>query len=217
MVIAAGPIGRDPAQRLARQELAKAIYHPHESFIQWLEDQLDKLFNNASVSVHGGWWALVALTGLAVIVVAVAIRQIGPLARSRARRSPGPLHATVAMTAQQHRDLAERYAADGDYAGAIGEYLRAIATGLEERAVLAPSPGRTAAELAAEAGRLLPGQADELTAAARLFDEVCYGGRSGTRDGAERLRALDGAIRTARATVDDRSATRPAHAVPLPS
>jgi hypothetical protein len=121
------------------------------------------------------------------------------------------------MTAQQHRDLAERFAADGDYSGAIGEYLRAIATELEERAVLAPSPGRTAGELAAEAGRLLPGQADELTAAARLFDEVCYGGRAGTLDGAERLRALDGAIRTARATMGDRHAVRPAQALALPS
>ncbi len=60
--------------------------------------------------------------------------------------------------------------------------------------MLANLPGRTADELAAEAGRLLPGLAPALTTAARLFNEVRYGDRAGTRAGYEQLRALDEAV-----------------------
>jgi hypothetical protein len=198
MVIAGGPIGRDPAQLLARQELAKATYHPGESFLSWLNSELSKLFNGASAAIPGGWWAVVALGALVVILIALVLGRIGPLGRSGRAATAGPLAGPSPLTAQQHRDLARQLAADGDCSGAILEYGRAIAAELTERALLAPRPGRTADELAAEAALLLPGRAAELTAAARLFDDVCYGGRVGTADGAARLRALDDAIRAAR-------------------
>jgi len=193
----AGPIGRPDAQRLAREELAKAEYHPHVSFLTWLSQQLDKLFNRASVDVPGGWWAIVALAALAVLIAALVLARVGPVARSRRRDSAGPLGGDRPMTAQQHRELAQRLAGDGDYSGAVLEYVRAIAAGLEERAILLPRPGRTADELAREAGRRLPGSAAELNAAARQFDDIRYGGRDGTRDGCQRLRTLEAAIRVA--------------------
>lgn len=199
--VAAGqPIGRQAAQRLAREELAKSIYHPRTPFLTWVHDQLNRLFNSANVSVPGGWWAIVALVALAVIVVALVLTQVGPVARSRRRDAPGPLGGAASLTAREHRELAERHAAAGDYSGAIEEYLRAVATGLEERAILAPAAGRTADELAAQAGRLLPGHAADLDAAARLFDDVHYGGRAGTRANAERLRDLEAAVRATSAT-----------------
>jgi hypothetical protein len=194
MVMAAGPIGRDAAQRLARQELAKAMYHPGQSFTAWLSAQLDRLFRNANAAVPGGWWAIVALVALAVLVVALVLAWVGPVARSRQQAGNGPLRGDVPLTAREHRQLAADLAADGDYSGAILECVRAIAADLEERAVLPPRPGRTADELAAEASRLLPGLADELSTAARLFDDIRYGGREGTRDGYDRLKALDTAI-----------------------
>jgi hypothetical protein len=66
-----------------------------------------------------------------------------------------------------------------------------------------PRPGGTASERAAEAARalpaaVLPGGAAALPAAARLFDDVRYGGRAGTREGYEQVRDLDEAIRSAR-------------------
>jgi hypothetical protein len=74
---------------------------------------------------------------------------------------------------------------------------------LEGRGVLPPRPGRTASELAAEAARALPatavpGGAIALHDAARLFDDVRYGGRAGTRHGYELVRDLDSAIMSAR-------------------
>lgn len=193
----AGPIGRQAAQRLARDELAKPEYHPHVSFLTWLSRQLDKLFGSANVDVPGGWWAIVALAALAVIIAALVLARVGPVARTRRRDSPGPLRGDRPMTAREHRELAQRLAQGSDYSAAVLEYVRAIAAGLEERAILPPGPGRTADELAREAGRLLPASAGELTEAARLFDDIRYGGREGTRDGYERLRALEAAIRAA--------------------
>ncbi|MGA2827947.1 MAG: DUF4129 domain-containing protein [Streptosporangiaceae bacterium] len=199
-------IGRQAAQRLAREELSKAIYHPHVSFFQWLAGKagnlLSRLFSGAGAVIPGGWWTLVALAALVVVLAAVILRRIGPVARSR-RGRPGLSESTL-LTAREHRDTAERAAAAGDYAAAILEYLRAIAAGLEERGVLAPDPGRTADEFAGQAGRLLPAHAAGLTSAARLFDDVRYGGQPGTRTGCERLRDLETAI----------AATAPRPAVP---
>jgi hypothetical protein len=193
----AGPIGRQAAQRLARQELSKAIYHPHESFLTWLNHQLDRLFNSASGAVPGGWWTLVALAAAAVLIAAFVFARVGPVASSRRQASTGLLGGARPMTAQQHRELAENLAQAGDYSGAVLEYVRAIAVGLEERAIILPGPGRTADEFAAEAGRLVPALAAELTAASQLFDDIRYGGRDGTRDGYELVRDLDHAVREA--------------------
>jgi hypothetical protein len=202
-----GLIGRQAAQQLARDELSKAVYHPHMSFLQWLAQKagslLSRLFNGASGVIPGGWWALVALAALAALVVAVVLRRIGPVTRSRRARTGG-LSGSTLLTAREHRAAAERAAVAGDYSAAILEYLRAIAASLEERGALRPDPGRTADEFAGQAARLLPAHAAGLASAARLFDDVCYGGQPGTPVGCEQLRDLDTAI----------AATAPRPAVP---
>lgn len=194
---AAPGIGRRAAQRLARQELSKALYHPHQSFGQWLlstvRSLLTRLFSAGNSALPGGWWALAALAAVAVLIVAVIMARVGPVARSR-RAAAGALSGGTLLTARERRERAERSAAAGDYSAAIIESLRAIAAGLEERGVLVPDAGRTADELAGEAGRLMPAHADNLAAAARLFDDVCYGGQRGIRDGYERLRDLGAAV-----------------------
>jgi hypothetical protein len=72
---------------------------------------------------------------------------------------------------------------------------------LEERGILAPRLGRTADELAAEAGRLLPALGTDLGSAARLFDDVRYGDRDGTPAGYALVKRVDAEIRSARVTV----------------
>jgi len=208
---AARPIGRRAAQRLARTELSKAIYHPHEALIQrilgavyqWLID----LFQSAN-SAPGGWWGLVVLAALAVIVIAVIMTRIGPVARRR-RRADDQIQGARAVTASEHRSRAGRLASAGDYSAAILEIVRAIARQLEEQGVLAPQIGRTAGEFANEAGQALPGEADALREAARLFDDVCYGQRPGTPDGYQGLRTLDTRIAAARAEAGEQPAPVP--------
>jgi Domain of unknown function (DUF4129) len=193
--MAAGPIGRIPAQRLARQELSKGIYN-HESFWQWLSGKL-----NVNVAGPVGWWGIVALVAVLVAVAVVVWTGIGPVGRSRRRPGPALLGGADPVTAREHRELARRHAADGDYSGAIVEGVRAIAADLEERALLVLGPARTADELAREAGSLFPDRAAELTAAARLFDDVYYGARAGTPESFALVQRLDEALTSTKAPV----------------
>jgi hypothetical protein len=195
------PIGRRAAQRLAQAELSKAMYHPHEPLTQRIFDLIDhwlsELFNTAN-SAPGGWWALVALAAIAVTVIAVIRTRVGPVAR-RHRRADGRIPGFRATTARDHRLRAASLASAGDYSAAILECVRAIARQLEERGILAPRAGLTADEIADEAAQALPSDAEALRDAARLFDDVCYGQRQGTRDGYQRLHELDARIEGAAA------------------
>lgn len=192
-MIPAGPIARVPAQRLAREELSKAIYHqtsvPGE-ILRALESLLARIFG-ASQAVPGGWWTMVALAALVAGVAAVVLLRTGPFARSARRAAPVSEAGSRPLTARQYRAAAEVAAAGGDYSTAILQRLRAIAASCTERRVLVPDAGRTADELAAQAGTRFPGQAGRLGAAARLFDQIRYGDGAGTRDDYERLRDLD--------------------------
>ncbi|MGH3164952.1 MAG: DUF4129 domain-containing protein [Trebonia sp.] len=197
-MISAAPIGRDPAQRLARRELSKAIYH-QTSVIQTvtgaIERFFERLFSGANSSAPGGWWSLIALVALAVVIVAAILKSVGPLARS-GRRGARPVvqFGTRPLTARQLRDAAAANAADGDYSTAILQRLRAIAVSCEERGILVPNAGRTADELAAQAGTRFPGRGTDLLEAARLFDGIRYGDGTGTAAGYDRLRDLDDAL-----------------------
>ena len=192
-MIAAGPIGRDQAQRLAREELSRAIYHQH-SFGQQVQQAISRFAHRIftiSQAAPGGWWTVVSLAALVVIVVTVIAARLGPLARSA--RQPGLMNdpGTRAMSARQLREAAEECAASGDFSTAILQRLRAIAAGCEERGILRPDAGRTADELATRAATHFPAHRADLAAAARLFDHVRYGDGAGTRDGYARLRDLD--------------------------
>lgn len=77
---------------------------------------------------------------------------------------------------------------------AVVERFRAIVATLEERSVLDEQPGRTADEAARDAGFALPARADQLAAAARLFDAIHYGSGDATEDDDRRMRDLDRAI-----------------------
>ena len=189
-------VGRRAGQRLARTELSKAIYHPQPSLVQrvvhFVLEWLGRLFR-ATQRLPGGWWGFVVLIALVVLLVAVVLARTGPVARARRRRGE-PGATSLARTARDHREAAARLAQAGDYAPAICERVRAIAAELDERGVLAPRIGRTADEFAAEAGRALSSHAAGLLAAARLFDEVRYGRRPGTRAGYEQVTDLDSRI-----------------------
>ena len=185
--------GRRAGQQLARTELSKTIYHHQPSLTErvahFLLTWLSRLFR-ATQGLPGGWWGFVALVVLAVILVAVVLARIGPIAGAQRRRARTSALAPV-RTARDHRDAAIRLAEAGDYGAAICERVRAIAAELDERGILMPRVGRTADEFAAEAGRALPPHAAGLLGAARLFDEVRYGQRAGTRRGYEQVADLD--------------------------
>jgi hypothetical protein len=198
-------IDRGPAQRLARQELARSIYRASwpRRVLNAIGRWLNSLLDGGSGGAHGvQWWAVAALIALAVLCLAGVLYWLGPTRRS-GRRAAASVLGGSQLGAADHRRSSEQLAAAGDFAGAIVERVRAIAADLEQRGVLAVRPGRTASELAAEAARALPaaalpGGAAALHGAARLFDDVRYGGRAGTAAGYDQVRDLDAAVMAAR-------------------
>lgn len=198
-------IHRGPARQLARQELARSLYRlpwwerAEHAISRWL----------ASLGTLGGaqlsWSAVIVLIAVAVLAAAGLLAWVGPARRTRRRRAAAVL-GDRPMSAAEHRRSAEQLAAAADYAGAIVERMRALAVDLEARGILAPRAGRTATELAAEAAAALRGEAAGqpeiaagLTRAARLFEDVRYGGRPGTRAGYEQVRDTDTRIAAVRA------------------
>jgi hypothetical protein len=112
------------------------------------------------------------------------------------------------LSAAEHRATAEQYAAAGNWSAAIRHRLRAVARQLEESAVLDAVPGRTATELARDAGRVIPQLTAELTRAAEAFNDVTYGERPGTESAYRMIADLDDHLRS-RTSASDAGAAAP--------
>ena len=196
-------IDRDAAHEAAQHELAKPIY-PKASLIERLMDWIDELLTRLIVdgsSVPGGWLTISVLLTLLAIAVVVAIR----IARRTMRTNRGGEYALFGeheLSAAEHRVTAEQYAAAGNWSAAIRHRLRAVARQLEESAVLDPVPGRTATELARDAGRVIPHLAAELTRAAEAFNDVTYGERPGTESAYRMIADLDDHLRSRTSSSD---------------
>jgi hypothetical protein len=190
-------IDRDAAHEAAQHELAKPIY-PKASLIERLMDWIDDLFyklESVGASLPGGWLTLSILAILLVIAIVVAVR----IARRTMRTNRGGGHALFGehqLSAAQHRATAEQFAAARDWAAAIRHRLRAVARQLEETGVLDPVPGRTATELARDAGTTIPNLAAELSRGAVAFNDVTYGERPGTESSYRMIADLDDHLRS---------------------
>ena len=190
-------LGRDAAREAAERELSDPAYAAAappllERVLRWIARALDDLLDAAAGISPGGYAGLIVLAVLAVLAV-IAIRlRLGRIGRATARSST--IFDDRVLTAADHRVAADAHAARGAWAEAVRERLRAIVRGLEERDLLDVRAGRTADEAAAEAGRALPDRAADLREAARIFDDVWYGGRAATAAMDARLRAVDDAV-----------------------
>jgi hypothetical protein len=200
-------IDRDAAHEAAQRELGKPIYPKAsvtERLVDWLQDLLDRLTSEAA-SIPGGWLTLLVLLLLLVVAAVVAIRIARRAMRTR-RGGDYELFGERLLSAAAHRATAEQCAAAGDWAAAIRHRLRAVARQLEETGVLDPVPGRTATELARDAGRALPDLASELHRAASAFNDVTYGEMPGTEPAYRLIADLDEHLRShtpAAASVSD--------------
>jgi hypothetical protein len=190
-------IDRDAAHQAAQIELSKPAYakgSAAQQFAEWVNELLYRLLAKTS-SIPGGWFTTTVLLILLAIAVVVAVHIARHTMRTR-RGGDYQLFETAQLTAAQHRATAESYAAQGDWAAAIRHRLRAVARQLEETGVLEPIPGRTANELARDAGAALPHLAGELSQAATAFNDVTYGERPGTEVAYRMTVALDDHLRS---------------------
>ncbi len=190
-------IDRDAAHQAAQIELNKPIYSKGSAarqFAEWVNELLYRLLEKTA-KIPGGWFTTTVLLVLLAVAVVVAIH----VARRTMRTNRGGdylLFEAAQLTAAQHRATAESYAAEGNWSAAIRHRLRAVARQLEESGVLEPALGRTANELARDAGAALPHLAGELAEAATAFNDVTYGERPGTETAYRMIAALDDHLRS---------------------
>ncbi|WP_107068926.1 DUF4129 domain-containing protein [Streptomyces sp. 150FB] len=186
---------RIPAREAAERELSKPMYHEHDpnllqraidAFMRWFSD----LLGSVSGLTPGGVFGIVVALLIIAALVAVLWWRLGTPRRPGVAVA-GSLFETGPRSAAEHRAAAETHAEAHRWNEAVQERMRAVVRSLEERALLDPRPGRTAAEAAAEAGLPLPEQAARLRAAAHEFDDVTYGGRAADQRTYLRLRELD--------------------------
>jgi hypothetical protein len=198
LIVLVQDITRDGAREDARRELSKSIYHRDdpsllERLVRWVVESLGRLLDSAYSVVPGQGTGLLFIAVLVVAIVIAARLGLGPLRahdvltdrRARAR----------AMTASDYRAEAELLAGQGAWREAVRARFRAVIRELEERGVLDPRPGRTAGEVAAEAGAAVPGAAAPLKAAADVFDEIWYGGRPAREAGYQVVAEADSTLR----------------------
>lgn len=194
---------RSDARDAAHRELSRAIYATHrpnllqrlyESLLHWL----GRLIGTLVSVTPGGALGLVILLVASVGLVFLLLHRLGPVDRSaRIELHAGP----AARTALMERRHAEELAARADWPEAIRSRLRAVSRELEETGILDRRPGRTADELAREAGRLVPTLNASIRSATNVFDEVWYGGRPATAAGYQTVVAADEALQRAPAGV----------------
>ena len=176
------PITRDGAASSAHQILQHPQYKAAEpSLLQRIVTRATSDLSHALGRVSdavGGPLPLI-LIALAVVVVIVLIRvKLGrvPLASAFAGRA-GRL---TRRTASDYRDEASEFARSGQFAEAVRATTRAMVRELEDRGVLEPTPGSTAATLSAQAARAVPAVGADAAVVAGLFDEIWYAGRPAT-------------------------------------
>ncbi len=196
--------GRATGQAWAREELAKREYaqarpSPLLRAVLWVLHRLDGIAARTGLGA-GQLAALIVVAVAVVVVVAVLNRRRVRLSVARAESGRAVLGGSLA-SGVEHRLRAQQAAAAGRYDVAVRESMRAVARRLDERGLIDPRPGRTADELAAEAGRMLPQLIAALGAGARTFDDVVYGSVSASAAHAEQLRQLDEQVENTRAAL----------------
>jgi hypothetical protein len=173
-------VTREQAREAAREELSRRQYEDAQPslavrLLGRVLREIGELLDRAAAAAPGGALGVVLLLALLVLLVVVVLARVRPGARSGS--DPSLFAGVGTLTAAEHRWRAEQAAARGEFAEAVRERLRAVVRELEQRGVLDPRPGRTADEVAREAGAVVPEAAADLSRAARVFDEVWYGGR----------------------------------------
>jgi hypothetical protein len=200
-----------PARSWLERELSRSEYRQSltERFLSWLGDAWAAL----QASALGASPLSTAAAALAVVVLVVLVVLVAGRVRREPPRNAGHSAAlgTGAVPAQEHRAAAEAAMSAGDLELTVVEGFRAVAARAVERGVLEERAGRTARELATDLAPAFPAFAEELAASSGLFDRVFYGHRSVpapatgpatgpavTRSEAQRVLALEDALRTAR-------------------
>ncbi len=202
-LLAVDELSREAARRAARQELQDRRYEDAQPpllarIVGRGLRELGRLLTRAADTVPGGRLGVLLLLALAVLFAAVVVTRLSPSRRTQQSRL---FDGGQALTAADHRMLAEQAAAAERWPDAIRERLRAVVRELEVKGILEARAGRTAGEVARDGGAAVPALVDPLTAATRAFDEVWYGGRPGDASAYALVVGLDETVTRTRLVV----------------
>jgi hypothetical protein len=197
-------LNREAARQAARRELQDRKYTDAEPpllyrIIGRVIREFLELLDKAAAKAPGGRTGLFLLTLLVAVFVAIVFVKLGP--PSRRKGGAALFSEGRALSAPEHRQLAETAAAQGRWAEAVRERLRAIVRELEARGVLEARPGRTAGEVARDGGAAVPQIAEDLLRATTVFDEIWYGGRTADASSYAVLVSVDRAVTATRLAV----------------
>ncbi len=180
-----GPAARAAAKvQLQLPEYRREGPGPVQRLLTWLGDRWDSLDRAAP-----GGSATILFALLLICLVVFALVRAGRPGRTARARAEGQL--------LDHAALAERFTAQGQFAQALREWLRASVRIVELRGVLEPRPGRTAADLARQAGAAMPSLAADLQQVTQAFDAVWFGDRAATIEDVQLARQLTHSLRRA--------------------
>jgi hypothetical protein len=193
------PLTRDGAAHAAHDELNKHVYQQarpsvEQQVVSAVWRWLDHAYHRIVDATPGGAVGLLVIIAAIAIAAVVITQRRGVSGRRRSADTGFDLPADV--TSDQLRAEADAFAARGEWAEAVRSRLRAVVRTLEERGIIDPRPGRTAAEVAAEAGGARPDLSGLLRGAAGVFGEIWYGRRAATAGDDAVLRELDTALRS---------------------
>ena len=193
----------DTARRWASDELDNPAYHRGQSLldriVEWVMDLVSRIFSTGAGEGADPRLVGAAFVFVILVVALIALWIAGPVRRARRTAQERLVFdAADARTAEQMRTDSAAAAGRLDWHAAVLERFRAIVRSLEERALLEERAGRTAHEVALDAGLALPELRDGLLEASTVFDEVCYGDAEGSEPEYRALVELDGALATSR-------------------
>jgi hypothetical protein len=193
----------DEARRWAEHELAKPEYAaaeptPFDRVAQAIGDFFSRLFSARAGGEWDGLMAVVVILAVVVLLAAAFLIWGRPrLVRRTGAAALDPFVRDERSATDLRREAAAR-AASADWSAAIVLRFRALARGLDERAVVEVAPGATVHAFARRAATAFPDHADALEDAADVFDDVRYLRRPGTAALYERMAAIDDAVAAAR-------------------
>ena len=196
----------ETASEWARDELAKPEYQQGTG-TNWLDRFLNGIVDFISDLGGGvgnafGAWGVVGIVLVAAAVIALVIwLVVGPLRRSRGRRSSEDELGDPTLSAADLLATARAAAADGDWEKAVIEAYRSLIRSLDEREIIDAKPGMTAFEAALLASEAIPAIASDITLDADVFDAVRYGHLEATNAHFEHILATRAAAKSARVEV----------------
>jgi hypothetical protein len=191
------------ARRLLLEELGKPEYAAaRPTLIDRIAQAIQEWLGSFRAPEDGSVPDLFPLV-VTLLIVGLIVAAFFVFGRPRLRRRSNAAGALFSddddsRSSAQLRASALQAAAAGDFVVAIEEMFRSIARGLSERTVVSVTPGTTAQEFAARAGRAFPGQFDSLARGARAFDGVRYLDEPGSREAFDDVAALERDIASAR-------------------